>query len=52
MNTLPIISAASFTVAAWSAHQMTKAEPDWQWHFARSFALVMLVTIAALALWN
>ena len=52
MSLLPIISIASFTVAAWSAHQMTKAEPLWQWRFARFVALAMLGIIAAAAVWS
>ena len=49
MNTLPIISAASFAVAAIAAHRMVKAEPLWQWRFARFVALAMLVIITSLA---
>ena len=52
MNTLPIISAASFAVAAIAAHRMVKAEPLWQWRFAQFVALAMLGIIAAAAVWS
>ena len=54
MNLLAAISAFSFCVAAIAANRLMIDEPKRpsRWHFARSFAVAMLVIIAAAAVWS
>ncbi len=54
MDALPIISAFSFCVAAFSAHQMINHEPHrrWRWQAARFVSTVLAVGVTTLVVWN